>query len=152
MAKKQNGDDVFDLEEFLPFRLHQASEAVSQSFRSIYRSDFGMTRTEWRVFAQLGQYGAMTASEIGVSANLHKTKISRAVFALEKRRWLKRQQDEHDRRSHILHLTDAGHQAFRELGQRGVAYNKRMSERLGKTQFDEVLRLTSELEQAVRKL
>ena len=114
MTKKQSGD-AFDLEGFLPFRLHQASEAVSQSFRAVYRSDYGMTRTEWRVFAQLGQYGAMTATELGISANLHKTKVSRAVFALEKRRWLKRQQDANDRRSHILHLTDGGRQAFREL-------------------------------------
>lgn len=151
MAKKQS-DDAFDLEEFLPFRLHQASEAVSQSFRAIYRSDYGMTRTEWRVFAQLGQYGAMTATELGISANLHKTKVSRAVMALEKRRWLKRQQDANDRRSHILQLTDGGRLAFRELGQRGLVYNQRMSERLGKAQFDEVLRLTIELEKAVRKL
>ena len=152
MSKKQSAETAFDLEEFLPFRLHQASEAVSQSFRTIYRSDYGMTRTEWRVFAQLGQYGAMTATDVGISANLHKTKVSRAVFALEKRRWLKRQQDASDRRSHILHLTDAGQKAYQELGQRGLDYNHSMSERLGKSQFDEVLRLTAELEKAVRDL
>ena len=151
MAKKRSSDD-FDLENFLPFRLHQASEAVSQSFRAIYRKDYGMTRTEWRVFAQLGQYGAMTATEVGISANLHKTKVSRAVHALEKRRWLKRQQDQSDRRSHIVNLTDAGQRAFRELGQRGLIYNQRMSDHLGKARFDEVLRLTAELEKAVQKL
>ena len=151
MAKKPNAD-AFNLEDFLPFRLHQASEAVSQSFRTIYRNDYGMTRTEWRVFAQLGQYGAMTATQLGLSASLHKTKVSRAVFALEQRRWLERQQDTTDRRSHILRLTKLGQEAFRELGQRGLIYNQRMSDELGQTQFDEILRLTAELEEAVAKL
>ena len=151
MAKKPSAD-AFNLEDFLPFRLHQASEAVSQSFRKIYRNDYGMTRTEWRVFAQLGQYGAMTATQLGLSASLHKTKVSRAVFALEQRRWLERQQDTTDRRSHILLLTKLGQEAFRELGQRGLIYNQRMSDVLGQTQFDEILRLTAELEKAVAKL
>ena len=151
MAKKPNAD-TFNLEDFLPFRLHQASEAVSQSFRTIYRNDYGMTRTEWRVFAQLGQYGAMTATQLGLSASLHKTKVSRAVFALEQRRWLERQQDTTDRRSHILRLTRLGQEAFRELGQRGLIYNQRMSDERGQTQFDEILRLTAELEKAVAKL
>ena len=151
MAKKPSAD-AFNLEDFLPFRLHQASEAVSQSFRTIYRNDYGMTRTEWRVFAQLGQYGAMTATQLGLSASLHKTKVSRAVFALEQRRWLERQQDTTDRRSHILRLTKLGQEAFRELGQRGLIYNQRMSDELGQTQFDEILRLTAELEKAVAKL
>ena len=151
MAKKPSAD-AFNLEDFLPFRLHQASEAVSQSFRTIYRNDYGMTRTEWRVFAQLGQYGAMTATQLGLSASLHKTKVSRAVFALEQRRWLERQQDTTDRRSHILRLTRLGQEAFRELGQRGLIYNQRMSDELGQTQFDEILRLTAELEKAVAKL
>jgi DNA-binding MarR family transcriptional regulator len=151
MSKNQQ-DVAFDLEEFLPFRLHQASEAVSQSFRAIYRSDYGMTRTEWRVFAQLGQYGAMTATQVGTSASLHKTKVSRAVSALEKRRWLQRKQDAQDRRNHILHLTAEGQRAFHELGKRGLNYNQQMRERLGDDRFDEVLRLTGELEKAVAKL
>ena len=111
-----------------------------------------MTRTEWRGSAQLGQYGAMTATLVGVSANLHKTKVSRAVFALEKRRWLKRQQDAQDRRSHILHLTSEGKRAFRELGERGLVFNQQMRDRLGNGRFGEVLRLTTELENAVAKL
>ncbi|MEP0945006.1 MAG: MarR family transcriptional regulator [Rhizobiaceae bacterium] len=150
--RKIPSNDTFNLEEFLPFCLHQASETVSQSFRTIYRSDYGMTRTEWRVFAQLGQYGAMTATQVGSSANLHKTKVSRAVFTLEKRRWLKRQPDTDDRRNQIIALTTEGKRAFRELGQRGLTYNQRMRELLGKDRFDEVLRLTRELEEAVAKL
>ena len=67
-------------------------------------------------------------------------------------RWLERRQDTTDRRSHILRLTKLGQEAFRELGQRGLIYNQRMSEQLGQTQFDEILRLTAELEKAVAKL
>ena len=139
----------FDLENFLPFRLHQASEAVSQSFRSIYRKEFGMTRSEWRVLAHLGQFGAMTATEIGASASLHKTKVSRAVYSLEQRRWLSRSPDQCDRRVHILSLTKSGAQAFRKLGEKAKAYNDQLTNKLGAKKMAQILELSDTLQQAV---
>jgi DNA-binding MarR family transcriptional regulator len=49
-----------------------------------------MLRTEWRVLFHLGRYGAMSAREISRRAGIHKTKVSRAVAALERKRFLER--------------------------------------------------------------
>ena len=141
----------FDLENFLPFRLHKASEAVSRSFRTIYRNEFGMTRSEWRVLAHLGQFGAMTATEIGTSASLHKTKVSRAVFSLEQRRWLSRSPDQRDRRVQILSLTKSGAQAYRQLGKKAKAYNDELTVKLGAKKMARILELTDTLQQVVSK-
>ena len=146
-----NSNREFDLETFLPFRLHQASEAVSQSFRSIYRHEYGMTRSEWRVLAHLGQYGSMTATEIGNSASLHKTKVSRAVFSLEKRRWLSRTPDQRDRRIQILTLTKMGHQAFRRLGSRAQDYNDQLAKKLGEAKAAEIVQLADTLQRVVEQ-
>ena len=54
----------------------------------------------------------MTATEVGVHSTMHKTKVSRAVFALEQRRWLKRTQDDGDRRVEHLELTAPGQQGL----------------------------------------
>ncbi|NKB53405.1 MAG: MarR family transcriptional regulator [Rhizobiaceae bacterium] len=151
MAKSDtSSNDEFDLETFLPFRLHQASEAVSQSFRSIYKHEYGMTRSEWRVLAHLGQYGAMTATEIGRSASLHKTKVSRAVFSLETRRWLSRAPDQRDRRVQILSLTKSGHQAYRRLGSRAQQYNDQLAKKLGKDKVAEIVHLADALQRVVK--
>ena len=86
------------LEDFIPYRLNKAAEAVSQRFASIYRDRYGLTRPEWRTLATLGQFGILTATAIGAHSSMHKTKVSRAVFTLEKRRWLSRKRDDIDRR------------------------------------------------------
>jgi DNA-binding MarR family transcriptional regulator len=78
----------FSLPEFLPYLLNQAAEAVGKDFQSYYRDKYGMLRTEWRVLFHLGCYGDMTAKRICELASVHKTKVSRAVSALEAKRYV----------------------------------------------------------------
>ena len=61
----------------------------------------------------------MTAKEIGQRAKIHKTKVSRAVTKLAKRRFVTRERDPDDRRFEYLELTGTGQSAYRDL--RGVA-------------------------------
>lgn len=106
---------ALELENFLPYRLNRLADAVSRDFARIYKDRHGLTRPEWRLLATLGQYGAMTATEIGAHSSMHKTKVSRAVAALEKRLWLARATDDADRRVENLTLTRAGQRVYREL-------------------------------------
>jgi DNA-binding MarR family transcriptional regulator len=135
----------FDLENFLPFRLHLASEAISKSFRTVYQNEYGMTRSEWRVLAHLGQYGSLTATQIGQMAELHKTKVSRAVYALERRFWLARETDPADRRIQQIKLTRQGDIAFRRLGTLALAHNEAIKKQMGAQEFDLALNLISKL-------
>ena len=105
----------FDLVDFLPYLLNLAAETTSLGFQAHYKSRFGMLRTEWRVLFHLGRYGDMTAKEICTRARLHKTKVSRAVAALERRRFLTRREMPDDRRHEMLSLTNLGKTAFRDL-------------------------------------
>ena len=107
--------DDFDLQQFLPYLLNQAAEASSLSFQRVYKARYGMLRTEWRVLFHLGIYGRMTAKEIGSRAQIHKTKVSRAVQKLAERRFLTRERDADDRRSEWLELTPAGRAAYDDL-------------------------------------
>jgi DNA-binding MarR family transcriptional regulator len=109
--------DDFDLEGFLPYALNRAAESASRGFQAIYKARYGMLRTEWRVMAHLGRYGGMTARDICTRADLHKTKVSRAVKALEARRFLTRRTVETDRRQEVLALTAAGETVWRHLAE-----------------------------------
>ncbi len=124
-------DPSFDLEAFLPYRLNRAAEAVSLRFARHYKALHGMTRPEWRVLAALGHYGRLTASAVGVNSTMHKTKVSRAVYALEQRRWLKRETDPDDRRSEFLELTPEGRRRFAELSGIAKAYQAELLRLLG---------------------
>lgn len=136
----------FDLQKFLPYRLNQAAEAASIAFRDIYRKRHGMTRPEWRVLANLGQFGSMTATDICNRAKIHKTKVSRAVFSLERRRWLKRETDEQDRRVEHLSLTRDGKTAYAELGRVALEQDLKLSGRLTKQEQTVLLNMLDKLE------
>ncbi len=112
-------DDNFDLEQFLPYLLSQATEVSALAFHRVYKDRYGMLRTEWRVLFHLGLFGSMTASDIAARAKTHKTKISRAVQRLVTRRFVSRERDEKDRRVEHLTLTPKGKAAYVEL--RGIA-------------------------------
>ena len=122
---------MFDLEAFLPYRLNRAAEMVSLRFAAQYRERYGMTRPEWRAMAALGSCGRMTATAIGANAAMHKTKVSRAVKALEDRRWLRRRPSEADRREELLQLTDLGRGIYLRIVPRAKAFETRLLASLG---------------------
>lgn len=113
----------FDLSQFLPYLLAQAAEASSQGFQRFYKDRYGMLRTEWRVLFHLGRYGPQTARQICARSSLHKTKVSRAVSALEGRRFLTRTTVASDRRQERLELTRAGQSAYRDITEAARRYD-----------------------------
>jgi DNA-binding MarR family transcriptional regulator len=119
------------LETFLPYRLNRIAAAVSQDFRSVYGPHHDLTIPEWRVLATLGQFEAMSAKAIGRHSAMHKTKVSRAVRALEERRWLRRRPSEEDRREEILTLTTHGQKAYLEIVPKALAFERRLLDQLG---------------------
>lgn len=133
----------FDLETFLPYLLNQAAEATSKSFHASYKAAYGMTRTQWRVLANLGKFGSMTARDICKLSHIEKTKVSRAVAALETEGLLARATNPQDRRAEILSLTTSGRAVFADLGQRATQYDRDLRQHIGPqiaAQLDELLR------------
>ena len=121
----------FDLETFLPYLLNQAAEATSRSFHATYKAAYGMTRTQWRVLANLGKFGSMTARDICAISHIEKTKVSRAVSALEEDGLLSRSPSPQDRRAEILSLTPRGREVFADLGQRAIKYDHSLRAQIG---------------------
>ncbi|MEO3998238.1 MarR family transcriptional regulator [Mesorhizobium sp. CAU 1732] len=140
--------EALDLESFLPYRLNRLADAVSRDFARIYRERHGLTRPEWRLLATLGQYGTMTATAVGQHSAMHKTKVSRAVSALEERRWLSRKASEADRRVEHLTLTKAGEASYRELVPLAKAFETRMLDAMSVTDRKAVLAGLAALERA----
>jgi DNA-binding MarR family transcriptional regulator len=120
--------EILELENFLPYRLYHLADLVSREFSKIYKDRLGLTRPEWRVLAGLGQHGTLTATALGEQSAMHKTKVSRAVAELERRRWLARRPNESDRRIEHLALTRAGLDAYREMVPLAKAFEQGLSQ------------------------
>lgn len=137
------------LESFLPYRLNRAAAAASKKFSRIYRDEFGLTVPEWRVLATLNALGRASAKEIGRDSAMHKTKVSRAVAALQQRRWVARETDQLDRRIEHLSLTPGGEAAFRRLAPKMLAFEEQLLARLSSADRRDLLRGLALLEQAL---
>ena len=127
-----------DLSLFLPYLLHRAAEQTGAEFQRNYKDKYGMLRTEWRVLFHVGHQPGISAKDICDTANLHKTKVSRAVRALELKRFLTRDKREEDLRSEILCLTKTGKAVLADLTQCANDFDRVFEKKLGK---DEVIDL-----------
>ncbi|MEJ2434324.1 MAG: MarR family transcriptional regulator [Pseudolabrys sp.] len=103
------------LDEFLPYRLNVCANLVSQALSRIYAERYKIGVPEWRVLVTLGEFGMMTAKAIGLHSHMHKTKVSRAVALLERRKLVSRKANRADLREAFLSLTPAGREIYEEL-------------------------------------
>lgn len=116
------------LEQFLPYRLNVLASLVSQALSRVYAERYGIGIPEWRVLATLGQYGTMTGKAVGAHSHMHKTKVSRAVAELEKRRMIARRANRDDLRESLLSLTPAGQQVYRNLAPVALDFARRLAD------------------------
>ncbi len=103
------------LDGFLPYRLNVCSSLVTQALSRIYAGRYKIGVPEWRVLVTLGEFGMMTAKTIGNHSHMHKTKVSRAVAQLERRKLVARKANRADMRETFLSLTPAGRAVYEEL-------------------------------------
>ncbi len=116
------------LEEFLPYQLNVVSSLVSLALSRVYARRYHIGVPEWRVLVTLGQYGVMTGKAVGAHTHMHKTKVSRAVALLEKRKLLARRANREDMRESFLSLTGAGRHMYEELAPHALDFAQRLTD------------------------
>ena len=140
------GDEApLKLENFLPYQLNVVASLVSQALSRVYSRRYGIGVPEWRVLVTLGQYETMTAKAIGAHTHMHKTKVSRAVALMERRRLLARRANRDDMREAFLSLTAAGRAMYEEVAPHALDFARRLTEILTPADRDAFNRALSQL-------
>jgi DNA-binding MarR family transcriptional regulator len=138
------GDEApLKLEHFLPYQLNVVSSLVSQALSRVYARRYGIGVPEWRVVVTLGQHDVMTAKAIGAHTHMHKTKVSRAVALLEKRRLVVRRANRDDMREAFLSLTAGGRTMYEEVAPHALEFARRLTDILSPSDreaFDRALK------------
>lgn len=142
--------DVLELEGFLPYRLNVLATLVSQSLARVYGERFGISIPEWRILATLGQFTEMTAREIGQHSRMHKTTVSRAVSALEKRHLVARRPNRQDMREAFLAMTPRGQSIYAEIVPLARSFARDLSQDIRAEDLAVVDRVISQLLSRVR--
>jgi len=128
LAGAPGAQAVLKLEQFLPYQLNVVASLASQALSRVYARRYKIGVPEWRVLVTLGQYEVMTAKAIGAHTHMHKTKVSRAVALLEKRRLLVRRTNRDDMREAFLSLTSAGRAMYEEVAPHALDFARRLTE------------------------
>ncbi len=135
------------LETFLPFRMSLASNLVSARIAETYRAEFGLTMTQWRLMAVLGERPGLTATELTQITALDKVAVSRAAAALTERGLLRKQTQKEDGRRSALTLTEDGKRVYDEIIPRALQFEAELLEALPeetRKHLDQALALLTE--------
>src|SRR5580658_749104 len=124
------------LEHFLPYQLNVVSSLVSLALSRVYARRYGIGVPEWRILVTLGQHDVMTAKAVGAHTHMHKTKVSRAVALMEKRRLLARRANRDDMREAFLSLTATGRTMYEEVAPHALDFARRLTEILTPAERD----------------
>src|SRR5262249_13189497 len=109
-------------------RLNVCSALVTQALSRIYAARYKIGVPEWRVLVTLGEFDTMTAKAVGVHSHMHKTKVSRAVALLERRKLVSRRTNREDMREAFLSLTPAGRDIYNELAPAALEFVSQLME------------------------
>jgi DNA-binding MarR family transcriptional regulator len=147
-AASANADQAgLKLKEFLPYRLNVCANLVSEALSRVYGERYKIGLPEWRVLVTLGQFGMMNAKGIGIHSHMHKTKVSRAVAVLERRKLVVRRANRANLREAFLSLTAAGREIYNELTPMALDFVRRLLETVDaadRAALDRVLKKLSE--------
>ena len=153
--ERDPGDDCLEelvLEDFLPYRLNILAEIVSHSLAGVYSRQYGIGIPEWRVIANLGSTGKLSAKQIGDRAHMHKTKVSRAAAALEEAGLIMRSTDDNDKRSAILSLTDKGSDVYSRIVPVALEFTNELESALDPADVEALDRVLSKLKRKSQEM
>lgn len=106
---------ALDLEQFLPYRLSVASNAVSRKIATAYADQFDLSIPEWRLVAVLSAHGGATQQDLVRATLMDKVAVSRASKLLESKGLVLRQTDAEDARALRLQLTRSGSDLYARI-------------------------------------
>ena len=121
----------FILANFLPYQLSILASRISRDFSKEYISRFSLNNAEWRIIAHLSQESKpISIREIYQKVGLEKSKVSRAVSKLAKRRLLSKKVNLSDKRLVDLKLTRVGREIIDEMTEIAMDFEARFLQKI----------------------
>jgi DNA-binding MarR family transcriptional regulator len=141
--------DSVQLKQFLPYRMVHLAANISLALSKIYKQEFDITIPEWRVLAQLAQQNRLYAKDIGDLTSMDKSKVSRAVKALESKHCLIRQTDKKDNRAAYLSLTAQGNSLYQKIAPKALQWERELIGILEADEHRELMKMLDKLDKQV---
>lgn len=139
---------VVPLNRFLTYRLAKVQAKLSAQATRILRAHAGITITQWRIIAVLGDTGRCTSAQLSRLTEMDKGLISRSVKSLTAERMITVTRDASDNRALHLDLTAKGRETFERTIPRMRSRQMGLRAYLDEAEFDTLMRACEKLEKA----
>lgn len=134
------------LQDYLPYRLSVAANAVSRLIARAYERRFGLKIPQWRLIAVLADEGPLTQQALCGRTVMDKVTVMRAAQGLLRRGLVRRLPNRADGRSHRLALTRAGVQIYRQIVPLALEHEAQLLQGFGTLDTQRLDRLLRRLE------
>ena len=134
-----------DLEHFLPYQLNQMANHISDDFARVYQQKYDLTIPQWRVLANLAQYGKSNAKDLCTQANMDKSTVSRAIKSLLQRGYIQAELNQQDKRVTQVMLNEQGNAIYKLIAHDAQNWEAQLAKKFTKQQQTQLLNLLKEL-------
>lgn len=115
---------ALDLDTFLPYRLANLANKMSEEFADVYQQQSDLTIPQWRILFNLAQFGQSHAKALCEQAAMDKSTVSRAIKALIDKRYIVSLVNPQDKRASLLALSDEGLSLYKQLAPAALAWEQ----------------------------
>jgi DNA-binding MarR family transcriptional regulator len=136
------------LQNYLPYRLSVAANAVSRLIAQAYEHQFGLKNPQWRLLAVLADEGPLTQQTLCGRTIMDKVTVMRAAQGLLRRRLIRRLPNVEDGRSHRLTITAGGKRLYERVVPLALAYEAQLLSGIERRDIARLEQLLRRLEQA----
>ena len=141
--------DSVQLNQFVPYRMVHLASNISLALSKIYKQTFDITIPEWRVLAQLAEQQKLYSKDIGEITSMDKSKVSRAVKALESKDYLIKQTDKKDNRAVYLSLSVKGQSLYQKIAPKALQWEKQFISVLEASEHRNLMKVLDKLDKQV---
>lgn len=134
-----------NLDTFLPYQLTNIATLVSNDFAKVYKREFGLNIPQWRILANLAQYGQSTAKQLCTQADMDKSTVSRAVKALITKGFICSKVNEQDKRAAFLMLSDEGETLYKKITPEALAWEAQLLNTLSDDERQQMMSIFDKL-------
>ncbi len=134
-----------DLATFLPYQLTNVATRVSNDFAEVYQTKYGLNIPQWRILANLAQYGQSNAKDLCTQANMDKSTVSRAVKVLIDKGLVKSELNAQDKRAALLVLSKVGQSLYEQIAPDALNWEKQLLSTLTNEEYEVLVSIFEKL-------
>lgn len=124
--------------QFIGYKVYDAQRLMHRTLE-VALKPHGLTPGQWNLLNQLDRAGALSQKALAERTRKEQATITRYLDTLERKELIVRSRDEHDRRAHVITLTDQAHDLLKQVESVAEDAADRLIENISQEEIDTFL-------------